>query len=191
MENVKFFENGLYKTDNKELFKMVDGKYYLVTKTRKNIYSIITNNKTYVMDSFGDCYELNDDLKFIFGILSNPLFFGIKNDRIYALDRYSRMWICNLKGEIIKIVFLKENIFKVNLEKCYYITDNKKNVVSYEDFTTDMRDLDFNKEGKLNICDEDFNIVKSYYYNKIIKIEENYCVLEIEGKNKNVNFLIN
>lgn len=90
----KTFENGHFKIDSeKNLYRKVGGNYSLVQKLCRPIHSLATHeNKAYFIDTFGDCHTIDSTVHFLFGILSNPLYFAVKNDRIYALDKYSRMW---------------------------------------------------------------------------------------------------
>lgn len=99
------FLNGRYVLDaKKQLYKVSEDNKILIKQLKKSIYDIKEYNKDYLIDKFGDCYCIQDD-KFLFGILGSPLLFNVANDQILCLDVYRRLWICDLNGKILNIIF--------------------------------------------------------------------------------------
>lgn len=154
---------------NKNLTKIVDGEDKFITKLSKSVFKMIEYEKeTYFIDSFGDCFKITDQPKFLFGILSQPSFFSILNDKVYSVDKYSRVWVHSLAGEIINIGFVQENIIKCHFGTNFYFiaTDGELNKINY------YEEKEIKNERKLIIFNISFEILKAIEIDKIIEFSE-------------------
>ncbi|ELA42172.1 uncharacterized protein VICG_00815 [Vittaforma corneae ATCC 50505] len=118
----------------KNLVKIVDEQSIFIQKLKKAVFKMVEyRNAVYFIDTFGDCFVIETTPKFLFGVLSHPCDFEIINDRIYSVDKYSRVWVHSLQGEIINIAFIGEKILKCCFRKdmCVIVTNKEPNTVSY------------------------------------------------------------
>lgn len=185
----KTFENGRFKVDpRKNLYRKAAGSYSLVQKLNKPIYALATyGDKAYFIDTFGDCYAIDSSIHFLFGILSNPLYFAVRNDRIYALDKYSRMWVHDLEGEILNVSFLKENICTVVIKElyCSVTTDGNKRVI---DYGKQCEMGSSSKEKKAIVCDRSFTILKEIQLDRMIEFGSDSIAYETNGNTTKISF---
>lgn len=191
----KLFLDGFIKTDNKKnLYIKTNNQYKLITVLKKSIYSaVIYENLVFLMDSFGDCFlVVNNSFTFLFGILSPPQHFSVCNGRVYALDKYCRMWIHDLEGEILNIAFLKENILGVltGIKNCLYITDGKKAVLNYTNYEPNFKVSEIEKKKPEIIKDE--KKYKIYIVSRSFDLlEEINCDKIVESSSKEIQFIAN
>lgn len=124
-----------YTVDSeKRLSKTIDGQSIFVQKLKKTVFKMVEyEDAVYFIDTFGDCFVIDETPKFLFGMLSQPLCFDVVNDRIYSVDKYSRVWIHTLLGELINIAFIGEKILKCSFREnmCIVMTNKEPNVVNY------------------------------------------------------------
>lgn len=177
----RIFEGGRFKVDSeKNMYRMTDSGYILIQKLGRPIYELVVyDDKVYCMDTFGDCFAVDDSIRFLFGILSNPLYFAAKNDRIYALDKYSRMWVHDIEGEILNVSFLREGICSVMVKESYCLvtTDGRKLAIDYGGSSDDPR-----KERKAIISDRSFTVLKEMEIDRIIEAGDSFIVYVAFGK---------
>lgn len=181
-EEQNFKEMCGFKVDNtKNLYRKVGNEFVLVQKLKKDIYKMISyENTVFYMDTFGDCFVIREEIKFLFGILSQPAYFNILNNRIYSVDKYSRVWVHDLEGEILNISFLKENIKTVNIRNdyCSVTTDGKPVEIDYNVEESEKCIL----EKKLMIFDRSFALIRCQEIEKVVKYEDSYISVIIHGK---------
>jgi len=206
-------ESKAFKTDSeKNLYKKVGEEYAYFKKLPKAVFSLAEyENTAYFIDTFGDCYRIDEtDISFLFGILSSPKYFAIENDRIYCLDKYSRMWVHDLDGEMLNISFLKEHVLfiKITESYCLYATDGKANLIEYQkkeeaenqenkesqgnnkskEEINKVDVLQVGKPQKIFYCNRSFDILKFAEVDKILEIQEDQ--LTYEKNNKNFAFVL-
>lgn len=177
----RIFGGGRFKVDaEKNMYKMTDNGYTLMQKLDRPIYELIVyDDKAYCMDTFGDCYVIDDGVSFLFGILSNPLYFTAKNDRIYALDKYSRMWVYDMEGEVLNVSFLKEGICSVVVKESYCLvtTDGNTLAIDYGRSSDGPR-----KERKAIICDRSFTVLKEMEIDRIVEAGDSFISYDASGR---------
>lgn len=167
--------------ENKNLFRKVENEYILVQKLKKDIYKMVAfDNIVFYMDTFGDCFVIKEVPVFVFGILSQPTYFNILNSRIYSIDKYSRVWVHDLEGEILNISFVKENIKNVNIRSSYCSVTTDGELFSI-DYSHDSH-TNTSHEKKIMIFDRSFELLKSQFIDKIVKYEDSYISVIIDGK---------
>ena len=181
-------ENCGFKIDQeKNLFRKVQNEYILIQKLKKDIYKMANfGNDVYFMDTFGDCFVIKDTPVFIFGILSQPLYFNVYNNRIYSIDKYSRVWVHDLEGEILNISFLKENIQNVNIRSdyCSVTTDGELVTVDY-DFKNEKQNNTVEK--KLMIFDRSFELIKCLNIDRVVEYQDSHISIVVDGKAKELS----
>lgn len=141
----------------KNLSKTIDDKKILVQKLSKAVYKMLAyEGKVYLADVAGDCFVIKDKPRFLLGILSQPKYFTILNDRIYLADKYSRVWVYDLDGEILNIAFIGEGIVQCHIcdAYCAVTTDGEPSVIEYHNPKTPV-------ERKLMMFDYDLRPLKT------------------------------
>lgn len=105
------FEHPKYVVDSsKNLYAIHNGEYHFISKLKRHLHSISEyNGRVWFCDRFGDCYALENDLSFVFGVLNTPLYFTALSSGLALLDSYKRAWLCSYSGKIIEICFLDDN----------------------------------------------------------------------------------
>lgn len=119
-----------YFTDTKKnLYKITDNKPVLVSTLKKNIFKMIENIKLYLIDVYGDVYEVEDsNLRFITGVLCTIKDVQVKEDNIFILDKYNRIRICGMDGRIQDFKFdMKIQGFVVDRLGMKYIYEDESN----------------------------------------------------------------
>ena len=109
------------------------------------------NDRAFLIDMFGDCYELGDSPRFLFGILGLPLFFRVHDDAIYTADTHGRLWVCELDGRVRRIIFTGAPILGVMLVN----TITGMSMVVAEDETRTLEDP-YESQGAAEL-EKDFN----------------------------------
>lgn len=165
---------------DKNLSRIVNSEKVFIQKLQRQIYKMIEySDQTYFIDVFGDCFVIDELPKFLFGILSKPIFFAITQERIYTIDKYSRVWMHGLDGEIQSIVFIGERIHSawISDSYCAVVTNGEKNIIEYR---VEMEC----KERKLMIFDDKFNPSQTIEIEKLIAYEENGVKYVFSGETK-------
>jgi len=115
-----FIERGYMVDCEKNLYVQKESGWVPVQKLKKHIYKLLIHGGVaYFIDNFGDCFAIGDAPVFIFGILGTPSFFGIHNGRLLALDAYQRLWVHELSGKLITILFVKSKCCEFILRNGY------------------------------------------------------------------------
>ncbi|KAM0679925.1 hypothetical protein GINT2_001866 [Glugoides intestinalis] len=166
--------------DQKYLFKKEKDDKIFIQKLARNIFKMcLFEEKVYFIDAFGDCFLIeNEKTVFLFGILSYPQYFTVLNHRIYAVDKYSRIWVHELDGEILNIAFAQENILsmQINENYCHIVTNGKKNEVEYgQDKQIDIT------ERKLMIFDRSFVLLNEYTIEKLVESNNQRISYQLNG----------
>ena len=168
IEDQKCIESCGFKIDSeKNLFIKTGNDFVLVQKLKKDIYKMVQfENSTFFIDTFGDCFIMKTVPVFLFGILSTPTYFNVLNNRIYSIDKYSRVWIHDIEGEILNISFLKENIKTVIIKNdyCSITTDGQASVVDYSNVQSESI------EKFLMIYNRSFELIKRQNIEKVLNI---------------------
>lgn len=167
--------------DQKCLFKKEKDDKILIQKLARNLFKMcLFEEKVYFIDAFGDCFVIeNDKVVFLFGILSYPQYFAVLNHRIYAVDKYSRIWVHELDGEILNIAFGQENILsmQINENYCYLVTNGEKNEIEYGI----NKEID-KSERKLMLFDRSFDLLNEYKIEKLVDSSHNSISYQLDNK---------
>lgn len=147
------FASGRYSVDsNKNLYRVEDERVF-VKRLKKNVYDIVHYKQyDYLIDLFGDCYLIQED-KFLFGILGRPQFFEINNNLIYTLDTYKRLWICDLTGKIVTMIFT-ESAEAIIIKDSYILALSPKTAVSTENQNRTVQNIENDNSGEDSFSDE-------------------------------------
>jgi hypothetical protein len=113
------FSKGNYVVDTlKNLYKKEGENAVFVSKLKKNVFDILHfEGEDYLMDLFGDFYKIEQNVRFIFGILCSPVLLTVFNGKIAVADKYNRIQIVDFTGKIEKFLFIKEKIQNMQAEQ--------------------------------------------------------------------------
>lgn len=183
--NGSIFLDKFLVDSEKNLFRMENNEKVLIQKLKKNIFKMAEFEGNYfIIDTFGDCFKLDSHssqcvLTFLFGILSTPSYFNVLNNRIYIMDKYSRVWVHDLDGEIINIAFINENVLDVHINHnyCCAVTDGREIKIEYR---TDS-DKTVDSKNKVKIFDRSFDLLRSVIVDKLVSIESDKISYESMG----------
>lgn len=181
--DISIEELGFKIDENKNFYHKRGNDLILIDKLKKDIYKMIAyEGNTYFIDTFGDCFQIKEKPIFIFGILSQPCYFNVVNNRIYSIDKYSRAWIHDLEGEILNVSFLKEKIINVRIfaDYCSVTTDGKPLVIDYYE----KIDKENCEEKCLMIFDRSFELLRSIRVDKILEYHNTHISAIVDGKSR-------
>lgn len=176
-------ELGFKVDQEKNLYQRKGDEYVSIFKLKKDIYQMTSyDGNIYFIDTFGDCFYIKEVPVFIFGILSQPFYFKVCNNRIYSIDKYSRAWVHDLEGEILNISFLKEKVVNVNIraDYCSVTTNGKPLVIDYYE-NEDKQNLD---EKRLMIFDRSFELLRSILVDKVLEYQDTHISAIVDGQTR-------
>lgn len=106
------FRQDEYAVDtNKMLYKRTEKQLEPLCQMKRHVYAIAKmEERVYILDKAGDCYELAAALRFVCGVLSSPLFFAVSNQRVIIQDAYKRVWVFRTTGTIETIYFTEKRV---------------------------------------------------------------------------------